>query len=688
MGKATILPSGQGIELASGGHTPLARGQYKIRVEKDNARAEAESKRIEGEIDSLESAIPERYSEYEDARKVYGNRKEDLNVVILQSKEAPEEDYTEKIKSASAAERSASNDLIVSKSRYQAVRLQQRALQGKRIYLDGKITEDIRYVWCADCQRNLTGEVATIEIPNTDQKILIRPGGADPGNGYEYNAARDGQLKSVASMSAAEAAWNYTMLPAWQKFKPLYRLGKITESFLNSSKCSVLLDAYSTAQGLATDIERKLVNVPMFYKGRDDGGPYQMGDRVVVEFYNQNWEAPRVVGFEDYPCTTSSTTTTTTILPERTFYIRFNLNSCTPTYGGYEIKLDLGEDEYLYGYSHDSDKELVGPFTTTGYVSPYASLRDQWHNIWPWEPNTYYDTVGTDAYIRTKTAYSTRGVRMLCTQAGTTGDTEPDWNTESGLINDGTVIWQRITPHEGGSYFFGHWVVTDEFDGDPETIRREVGIFYQTYVDLNNNLLHTPATGDFYIKPAHYKKHLVPVFDCSMAMEEIDGGEYEVYTIDFTSLKRMKSTVSGQRFEKCLLGQGELTSDGVSLNYVSKGITLRWQEEARELPRASDSYPYWIPRAHDTTWGPEMICALHPECGAGWDYADRAYPGVDALGIDELELVDASTDLNYSYCIISDEDGNNPNYPGLNVHFEVGRGPNEHGTPWRKEYLE
>jgi hypothetical protein len=44
----------------------------------------------------------------------------------------------------------------------------------------------------------------------------------------------------------------------------------------------------------------------MIYKNRDDGGPYEIGDRVVVGFYGQNWEAPRVIGFEEYPCTTTS----------------------------------------------------------------------------------------------------------------------------------------------------------------------------------------------------------------------------------------------------------------------------------------------------------------------------------------------------------------------------------------------
>lgn len=296
MGKATILPSGA---------RNLSPGQYRVRIEKDNTKSAQETKRIDSEITALDVALPGVYSNYNDAQKAYGNAKSDLDEIIHQSKESPGIDYSSKVSSATSAERLAYNNVARSKSRYQVAKLKQQSLQGKKFYLDNNTTEDIRTVWCADCQRGLAGEIATIEIPNTDDTILIRPGGAN-GSGSNYSAARDGQLRSIAAMSPAETAWNYIMLPGWQKFKPLYRIGKVTARTPHNSKCSVLLDAYSTAQGLATDVERHLTNVPMIYKNRDDGGPYVIGDRVVIEFYNQNWEAPRVVGFEEHPCTTTT----------------------------------------------------------------------------------------------------------------------------------------------------------------------------------------------------------------------------------------------------------------------------------------------------------------------------------------------------------------------------------------------
>ena len=303
MGKATIIGTGA---------RNLERAQYRVRIEKSDDRALAQAKVISREMEVLDGIITTRYSEYSTAQSAYSAAESDLDAIVRQSIEDPINNPDSKVNAATQAEREAYAALLSAKSKYQLSVLKHKSLENKKYYLENKLVEDIRTVWCADCNRNLTGEVATIEIPNTDDTILIRPGGAD-GTDAGYSQSRDGQLRSVAAMSAAEAAWNYTMFPGWQKWKPLYRLGKITRRIQNNSKCDILLDAYSTVQGLATDVDRTLINVPMVYKNRDDGGPYEVGDRVVVEFVGQDHESPRVIGYEQFPCTTSSSTTTTSI---------------------------------------------------------------------------------------------------------------------------------------------------------------------------------------------------------------------------------------------------------------------------------------------------------------------------------------------------------------------------------------
>lgn len=667
MGKATILPDGA---------RNLARGQYRIRLEKDDTRIQTDLKRLDTDIDAAQSLTPERFVEYENAQKAYESAKLDLDQIIQQSKESPEEDFSNRLVSATNARNTAEIARNVAKSRYQSVRLKQRALEGKKLYLTNKVTEDIRIVWCADCQTSLSGTVATVEIPNTDDTVLIRPGGAD-GTGATYSATRDGQLRSVSSMSSAEAAWNYTLFPAWQKWKPLYRLGKITERVPGNSKCSVLLDAYSTVQSLDTDVERRLTNVPMVYKGRDDGGPYVVGDRVLVEFYNQNQEAPRVVGFEQDPCTTSSSTTTTTAIPSITFYIRFKLNSCTPDHSGYEIKLTYGDSEVLYGYSHDSDKELVGPFTIEGGYDPYAYVRNRWMYYSPWEPNTSYTAGETPAsYIRLRTANSEQAISYKCIQSGVSGGTEPSWPLDETVVTDGTVRWECQGVDNTGFDFF--WFYTQTTSDDPEAIRRDVIIETHVQDGINHNYLATPSDGSFYLKPLYYKRHPTTVLNTTKTTEEIGGEEVDVYNIDFTDIKRMRASIAGQRYSPCLLGEvSELTSDGLDfdeINIIGSGYS-RWAEELATLPRTSDSTPNWVPAIYEYPH-PGIICEII--CG---DIALRAYfgsgsPGYQAFycyGVNSIATIDVGADIDHTYCILTDEHGCAPSYPGLELVLDVGR---------------
>lgn len=686
MGKATILPSGD---------SNLPNGQYKVRIEKDNTRVEAEAKRIDFEVEALTPAIPDRYTAYEDAQNAHNNAKSDLDAVIQQSNESPNDDYSEKLTSATTAEREAYGNLLISKSGYQAARLKQRALQGKKLYLTARVTEDIRNVWCADCQRALSGEVSTVEIPNTDADILIRPGGPD-GSGSVYSASRDGQLRSVASMSPAETAWNFTMFPGWQKWNPLYRLGQITTRIPNNSKCGVLLDATSTAQSLDVDAERRLSNVPMVYKGRDDGGPYQVGDRVVVEFTGQDRSSPRVVGFERDPCTTSSTgtsstvTTTTTEIPTKTFYIRFTFNGCIPDHSGYEIKVACGEQS-LYGYTWDSSKDMVGPFTVTG-CNPYASVNWRWMYYEPWTPSSYH-LVGDK--IKTRRAYSTRNIIHRCITAGTSGTQEPEWLFEAppNYIEDGSAEWEFIGYDNTGFEFFWHYTITNAEDPDPNKIRRAVGIFADSYEGINNTHLHTPATGDFYVKLVPYKRHPTQVFDCYMTIETIQGIESEVYHVDFEELRHLYAAVSGMRFDPCKITDAsppegepspELSPDNITLTTISE--YGHWPEESGTLARISNVFPHWVP---NTIWYP--YAWPPPGGGPGYWVCDEwegcghniVYGGHTAFGVSILRRINyPSGDINRTFCITGDEYGCDTNYPGCLIVLDDGRS----GT-WTKAFL-
>ena len=657
MGKATILGDGA---------RNLQRAQYRVKIEKDNTRVEQEFKRIDTEIAALESTIPERYTNYEDAQKAYQKARSDLDEIISQSKQSTDEDHTSRVNSATTAVTTAQTNANVAKSRYQSVRLKQRSLEGKKLYLTNNISEDIRIVWCADCQRNLSGIVATVEIPGTDDTIMIRPGGTD-GSGAVYSASRDGQFRSVASMSPAEAAWNYTMFPAWQKWKPTYRLGKILERQPNNSKCTVLLDAYSTVQGLATDVERTLRNVPMYYKNQDNGGPYVVGDRVLVAFYNQNQEAPMVVGFESDPCTTSSTsTTTTTEFPLKTFYIRFTINDCTMDHSGYELELHC-DDQVLYGYSHESDKELVGPFTVES-CNPSVYLRNRWMYYSPWEPNTTY-TIGTK--IRTRRAYDTQALLHRCVQSGTSDNTEPNWPLDASQVSDGSTKWEFLGIDQTGFNFF--WYFTPSDASDPDAFLASISITTDNYHGINHNRLLVKGSGSTYIKPITRVKCDYLVFDCTHYIETIDGADADVYRLDFDEIMRLKSTISGNTFHYCSLGISDPPLTPARLR--NTGLTIDWPEYPENIPYGSESYPYWVPYRSTPPIPGSPTDFINISCRpTGKPSCPTEYVTGDwtAKSIDSIAVVTPGANIDYAYGILTDANGKSPSYTGLILHLGHG----------------
>lgn len=162
-------------------------------------------------------------------------------------------------------------------------------------------TADERSVWCADLTEDLSGEVGTIEVPGEPTTVLIQPG-------YEGNAAydsvRDGQLEGPEAGTPAGVFWNWATLPVWQKYMPTYRTGTITA--INGTLADITLDAaLSSQQDLNVNQADTLSDVPFDYMSCDQDA-FDVGDEVVVEFVNQDWNDPMIIGFKANPktCTT------------------------------------------------------------------------------------------------------------------------------------------------------------------------------------------------------------------------------------------------------------------------------------------------------------------------------------------------------------------------------------------------
>jgi len=174
------------------------------------------------------------------------------------------------------------------------IKEEQTKLQKDKAYWEGLQLESTFQAWCADYTENGSGEVATMEIPGENQRVLIKPG-APAGNTV------DGVLVAREVQSPEQVFFNAAILPGWQKFKPTYRSGVITALNTSNNTASVTLDAaQSSAAGLDINKVTTLANVPVVYM-TCHASAFAVGDRCVVRFNGMDWEQPQVVGFVDNP---------------------------------------------------------------------------------------------------------------------------------------------------------------------------------------------------------------------------------------------------------------------------------------------------------------------------------------------------------------------------------------------------
>lgn len=179
------------------------------------------------------------------------------------------------------------------------LKLERNSYIKKKEYLLNNMIEDpIVSAWCADLTEDITGNVGTIEVPGERGVVQIQPG-------YEGNsthdATRDGQLQPSIASTPAATFYNLAMLPGWQKWKPTYRYGVISNIDTDANTCDVKLDEVeSSQQNLDINQEINLVGVPVSYMSCDSSA-FENGDNVLVEFIGQDWSDAHVIGFRDNP---------------------------------------------------------------------------------------------------------------------------------------------------------------------------------------------------------------------------------------------------------------------------------------------------------------------------------------------------------------------------------------------------
>ncbi|KZZ75925.1 hypothetical protein A3765_10240 [Oleiphilus sp. HI0130] len=247
-------------------------------------------------------------------------------------------------------------------------------------------TENIT-MWCADYTEGLTGEVGTMEVNGSLKAApIIFPN--EIANSA-YNQARDAQMQPIVSSGAPAVYFNRALLPGWQKWLPTYRVGTITAK--SGDSCSVTLDAATGQQDLNINQTPTLNGVPIEYMTQN-GLVFEVGDRVVVKFTDQNWTQPRVIGFESHPKPelsvwllndTFSTAIDSPFIRRHTPTGGSGLNITNPpSHNGVARRLERsGSDLYYYLYDSDTSSHNLVRTTSSGSITGIASNCDRMFGV-------------------------------------------------------------------------------------------------------------------------------------------------------------------------------------------------------------------------------------------------------------------------------------------------------------------
>lgn len=272
----------------------LGAGLYEIVIDYDTQRAENYIAELTEQAAVLASKITEQAAIVIDAQSAVDAINSELNAAIIAGQEI--EELAEITKKLYAPSRT----LAVEKRKLSSLRLQKLSAEKKATFIQNNLpAADVVQAWAADYSEGLTGEVGLIEINGeTIAPPIIYPNTATEDQAA-YNAGRDFQIQPIVSSGPAAVYFNKAMLPGWQKWRPFYRLATIDA--ITNDTCDVTLQtAQSSQQSLDINQTTTLSNVSIEYMNVN-GGVFEVGDSVVLEFTGQDWAAPKVIGFENNP---------------------------------------------------------------------------------------------------------------------------------------------------------------------------------------------------------------------------------------------------------------------------------------------------------------------------------------------------------------------------------------------------
>lgn len=283
MGKGTILQD-------------KGEGLYSVSLDYGSADINARIARHQARIAELDAELADLNNELLNEQASVRQFWDALDAAIVAYKADPSSENLAALTEASTTALRENSRTIRVEREIAADTLERSNLFSKIAILQAEVVTEVRDVWCTTYSTDLAGEVGTIEINGEGPAVNIVPGQ----NGATYSPLIDGDFRDRLAMSGAAAYLNAAILPGWQKYSPTYRSGLLVSIDRANNLGTVDLDpASSSAQELpinqVTQLTAEFVYLTCNHLAFD------VGDEVVVQFFGQTWDEPRIIGFVSNP---------------------------------------------------------------------------------------------------------------------------------------------------------------------------------------------------------------------------------------------------------------------------------------------------------------------------------------------------------------------------------------------------
>src|SRR5262245_38612716 len=169
-------------------------------------------------------------------------------------------------------------------------------------------------MWMADYSADIqpTGtDIPTAEIAGEtykDAPVVLYP--AKNQAPELWTPGRFGDRYHALTMGKESCFASWSMFPGWQKYSPLYRIGKILSIDGDLAKVQLYTPLISSEQNLpippsdpgAVDVFERQTHEKVPFRYLDCGAAaFTVGDEVVIEYTGQHSVTPVIIGFADHP---------------------------------------------------------------------------------------------------------------------------------------------------------------------------------------------------------------------------------------------------------------------------------------------------------------------------------------------------------------------------------------------------